>query len=360
MGSTVRGASQERILQRHQPARIAPNTLILLAVTVYFLAVPLLSRAGNGYFTIMSLIPVITMGLLGGKNRGVAAAAVFTPTNFVLVWLVEGSLTSMIAAGGWLGTASLFAVGWLVGYLHDLSNYRLNLVVEEKDRLIETISHELRTPLSTVLGLAHELADRVDMFTQDEIAEFCGLIAQQSSDLEALIEDLLVAARADIERIKVARVPVDLEAVTTTAVAVAAERIEAGQPVRIKTNGGSVIAEADSLRVRQILRNLLQNAERYGGSDVEVMVHRQSGRCVITVSDNGPGVDNLEASRIFEPHVRAHERSGNTNSLGLGLYVSRTLARLMSGDLDYRRESGRTCFDLVLPPVKEGAGVLSP
>ena len=134
-------------MPRPRPYRWSPQTLILISVAAYFLAVPLLARAGNGYFTIISLVPVITVGLLEGKIKGLAAAAVFTPINFALVLLVEGSIASMTAAGGLLGTMSLFAVGWLVGYLHDLSSARLNQVVEEKDRLIGTISHELRTPL---------------------------------------------------------------------------------------------------------------------------------------------------------------------------------------------------------------------
>ncbi|MDJ0953387.1 MAG: HAMP domain-containing sensor histidine kinase [Acidimicrobiia bacterium] len=343
-----------------QPPRLASKTVILLSVAAYFLAVPLLSRAGNGYFTIVSLVPVITVGLLQGQTRGVAAAAAFTPINFALVGLIEGSFASMTAAGGLLGTASLFAVGWLVGYLHDLSSYRLNQVVEEKDRLIGTISHELRTPLSTVLGLSHELAERIDVFTNEEIVEFCTLIAQQSADLEALIEDLLVAARADIERIKVASGPVDLAEAARSAVTLVANRPDWTKSTSVRTNGAGVVAAADGLRVRQIIRNLLQNAERYGGDDVEVFVHRKSGRCAVTVSDNGRGVSLDEIDGIFDPHVRAHKRDGNTESLGLGLYVSQTLARLMKGDLEYRRESGRTFFDLTLPAADNESRALSP
>ena len=65
------------------------------------------------------------------------------------------------------------------------------------------------------------------------------------------------------------------------------------------------------------------------------------------------------AASIFEPHVRVHPTNGNTDSLGLGLYVSRTLAGLMDGTLEYRRSGERTCFDLVLPAVEVKASVLA-
>ena len=169
------------------------------------------------------LLPVTTIGLLYGSKRGAQAGAVAFALNVILEYIAHGYSLMLTTASGVVGNLGMIGLGWLVGYLRDLSQSRLRQVVEEKDRLIGTISHELRTPLSTVVGLSHELTDRATSFTTDEVAEFCGLIAQQSSELEALIEDLLVAARADIERIKVLKVPVDLGDCVTSAVAVATE-----------------------------------------------------------------------------------------------------------------------------------------
>jgi signal transduction histidine kinase len=204
-----------------------------------------------------------------------------------------------------------------------------------------------------VLGLSFELADQLDVFSRDEVEEFAGLIAQQSLELEALIEDLLVAARADIERIKVARVRVDLPEVVEHAVAVTTAGWKSAIPIQVNNGDGPVVALGDELRIRQIVRNLLQNAHRYGGEDVQVVTSRNGRRCIVTVSDNGSGVVSHRIDSIFEPHVRAHNTSGSTDSLGLGLYVSRTLANLMDGSLEYRREGDRTHFDLILPAADE-------
>jgi signal transduction histidine kinase len=313
----------------------------------------------KGTYGIFALLPVTTIGLLYGSARGAQAGATAFALNVVLEYIAHGYSLMLTTASGVVGNTGMIGLGWLVGYLRDLSQSRLRQVVEEKDRLIGTISHELRTPLSTVVGLSHELADRAASFTTDEVAEFCGLIAQQSAELEALIEDLLVAARADIERIKVLKVPVDLGACVVSAVAVATEAWPSPN-VRVRDDTDvSRTACADSLRVRQIVRNLLQNAHRYGGNDIEVRIHYARNDCVITVSDDGAGVPSERVASIFEPHVRVHPSNGSTDSLGLGLYVSRTLAGLMDGTLEYRRDGDRTCFDLVLPAVEVKVGALS-
>lgn len=337
--------------------RPSPQVTAALSVAVYVLMVPVFWQS-KGTYGIFALLPVTTIGLLYGSKRGAQAGAAAFAMNVALEYTAHGYSLMLTTASGVVGNTGMIGLGWLVGYLRDVSESRLRQVVEEKDRLIGTISHELRTPLSTVLGLSHELADRAASFTTDEVAEFCGLIAQQSAELEALIEDLLVAARADIERIKVLKVPVDLEPCVTSAVAVATEAWQSPD-VRVRVDGDARPARADSLRVRQIVRNLLQNAHRYGGADIEVRIHCVGNDCVITVSDDGAGVPSERAASIFEPHVRVHAPNGSTESLGLGLYVSRTLAKLMDGSLEYRREGGRTCFDLVLPTAAVEVAALS-
>ena len=105
---------------------------------------------------------------------------------------------------------------------------------------------------------------------------------------------------------------------------------------------------ADPIRVRQIIRNLLTNAARYGGSSVRVETGASAGRASICVIDDGDGVADPVAKHLFEPY--GHDAaSQSSESVGLGLHVSRTLARLMGGDLSYERASGETRFRLVLP-----------
>ena len=111
---------------------------------------------------------------------------------------------------------------------------------------------------------------------------------------------------------------------------------------------------ADRLRVRQIVRNLLTNAHRYGGDDVRFTASpiARPGACSIQVRDNGPGVPEELAASLFEPYQRAHSLGIATEAVGLGLTVSRTLAESMGGALEYRREDGWSVFELTLPGME--------
>jgi len=115
-----------------------------------------------------------------------------------------------------------------------------------------------------------------------------------------------------------------------------------------------VAALADRLRVRQIVRNLLTNASRYGGAVAEVVI--QDGTLPsIQVRDNGSGVPDELVQRIFEPYGRAHSRGIATEAVGLGLTVSRTLAESMGGSLEYRHEGGWSVFELTLKAADDSA-----
>lgn len=124
--------------------------------------------------------------------------------------------------------------------------------------------------------------------------------------------------------------------------------------------GSAEMVHADPLRVRQIVRNLLTNAARYGGGRVRVVLETGPGHGALTVLDDGDGVPSDQAEMIFESYGRAHNAAGQPGSVGLGLSVSRNLARNMGGDLSYSRRDGWTGFELTLPlqhsPARAVAG----
>jgi signal transduction histidine kinase len=101
--------------------------------------------------------------------------------------------------------------------------------------------------------------------------------------------------------------------------------------------------------VRQVVRNLVVNAQRYGGSDIRIEISADSGEVTVAVCDDGPGVPPGKEDLIFEPYGRAHAHQSRTDSVGLGLSVSRELARMMGGDVVYQRAKDWTRFELTLP-----------
>ncbi|MDH3259536.1 MAG: GAF domain-containing protein [Acidimicrobiia bacterium] len=222
---------------------------------------------------------------------------------------------------------------------------QLRETLRSKDEFVATIAHELRTPLTAVVGFAQVLRDGGSDLPSEERAEMIRMIADEGVDLTNIVDDLLVAAKAEAGTLTVSRVPVDLRAQAAQVL----EGWGADAAGRIEFIGPSVHTVGDPVRVRQILRNLVSNAFRYGGERIRVSVSSDHSTGRVAVADNGTGVSTEDQETIFEPYRRAHNAPGLTASMGLGLTISRQLARLMDGDLTYFREAGDSIFALTLP-----------
>ena len=220
----------------------------------------------------------------------------------------------------------------------------LEELVRAKGEFIASVSHELRTPLTVVVGFADLLRRTGTDLSSSDRAHMVAVIAEQSEEVSAIVEDLLVAARTDMEELTVTPIPIYLRAETTQVL----ETLYQSDSVAVR--GHPPTAHADPARVRQILRNLLTNAKRYGGEKVGVELGRKSDAVAsLIVKDDGDPIPTEDRERIFEPYQRARSQPERPGSIGLGLAVSRRLARLMGGDLTYRHEDGHSIFELSLP-----------
>ena len=211
-----------------------------------------------------------------------------------------------------------------------------------KDEFVATVSHELRNPLAAMLGLGQELADNYDTFTDEERRDMAQMIARQADDASWLIEDLLVVYRDNLSQVSVSLQEFDV----TKEVERVLEVVD--YPIDIKVLEGSPRILADPRRTRQILRNLITNAMRYGGEAIQVTIDKAADRVEVKVQDSGKPIPDADVERIFRAYERGKGPS-HAASVGLGLNVSRRLARLMDGDLTYRHEGGWSEFVLSLP-----------
>ena len=211
-----------------------------------------------------------------------------------------------------------------------------------KDEFVATVSHELRNPIAVVVGLGEELSANYDTFTDEDRKDIAALIARQAEDASWLIEDLLVAYRDDVTRVTVFPQVFDIVK--------EAERVleVVDYPVAVEVRGEEARVFADPRRTRQIVRNLVSNALRYGGDEISIRIEVIGDRLELRVCDNGPPIDSEDVERIFRPFERGSGPE-HPKSVGLGLSVGRRLARLMNGDLTYRHSNGMTCFVLSLP-----------
>lgn len=238
-------------------------------------------------------------------------------------------------------TVVAFAIAGTVSWLRRLST--AEQAMGEKDRFIATVSHELRTPLTGVVGMAEILRESPDL--SGEASELVEVIAQQGREVSYLIEDLLVAARDQMSDLSIVHEPMDACREVEKAVAAVVESTEASIVSHFE---GDPWVVSDPLRFRQIVRNLVTNAVKHGGTDVRVDIGRGQGWLLVAVSERGDGLSETAAKAIFEPYTRGPGRTV-TGSVGLGLPVSRMLAERLGGDLTYGNLQGRNVFSLKIP-----------
>ena len=229
---------------------------------------------------------------------------------------------------------------------------RLRELTRAKDRFLASISHELRTPLTGVVGFAQLLRDGGSDLGEEERRAMISSIADQASDLACIIEDLLVAARTELKVLTVTRVPVSARAQVAQVLEVAGPE-KCGSVEVIGSRDEDYRLVGDPSRIRQILRNLISNACRYGGDHLEIRLDRNEKGVSVQVADDGPGLPPEEWERIFEPYYRAHSQESQPAAIGIGLSVARQLARLMDGDLVYRHQDGWSVFELTLPAYQD-------
>jgi PAS domain S-box-containing protein len=212
-----------------------------------------------------------------------------------------------------------------------------------RDEFVATVSHELRNPISVIFGLAQELASGYESFDDQVRREITEVMARQSEDASSIIEDLLVASREDMNHLAILTEDFDLDAEI--------ERVLEGveEPISFEPGAGAGKVLGDPRRTRQILRNLVTNAVRYGGDEIKVVTRRRGQASIdILVCDTGPPLDSEEAERIFAAYQRG---SGllDAKSVGLGLSVARKLAALMNGYIVYDHDGEYSTFIVSLP-----------
>ncbi|MBU1866420.1 MAG: CHASE domain-containing protein [Actinobacteria bacterium] len=224
----------------------------------------------------------------------------------------------------------------------------LSELSQARDQFLASVSHELRTPLTAVVGFSQILRDSRNVLSDDERLSMISSIADEAADLSHIIDDLLVEARTELNSFAVTSVPVDVRAQVSQVL----ETTPTDTRTRVEILANPEVsyrADGDPERVRQILRNLISNATRYGGDQIQVRLIVTVEKVQIQVADNGQGLPPEEWEKIFEPYYRSHHTSTQPAAVGIGLSVARQLAQLMDGDLTHRREDHWSVFELELP-----------
>ncbi len=225
-----------------------------------------------------------------------------------------------------------------------------------KNDFVAMVSHELRTPLTSIAGFADALFDWRNL-PDSEVDEFLGYIHKQSLYLGDLVEDVLVIPRLEAGRLRFKPEVFDLGQVVheVTDLLVASD----GARDAVVSMPTGVMVDADPKRVQQVIRNLMENARKYGGERVLVEGFSHGDHYVVVVADNGSGVPDGSVEQIFEHFEQLSKGDSRSSSgIGLGLPIARRLARAMGGEVWYERRfptGSRFCFSLPLTPGERQA-----
>ncbi len=217
---------------------------------------------------------------------------------------------------------------------------RIETLLRSHQSLLANASHELRSPLARLKMAMAMLEDA----NPAQRAALRHEIETNVAELDALVEEVLLASRLDATAQVEHQDRVDL-------LAVAAE--EAAR-VGASAHGADLQVTGDERLLRRALRNLLENARRYGGDEVEVQVLSLAGKAgpqiELRVCDRGPGVPEAYRQRIFEAFFRLPGHAEREGGVGLGLSLVRQIAERHGGSVRCEaREGGGSCFVLALP-----------
>lgn len=237
--------------------------------------------------------------------------------------------------------AAMFGAFWE----REQTETELRRTIESRDAFVSRVSHELRTPLAAVVGFTNELAQSMGDFDEQTVHELLGVIAAQASEVSFIVDDLLVAARSSHARLTLVPGPTDVA--VEVAAALGTMPPELTDRTVVECAAGTV-AWADQRRVRQIVRNLVINARKYGGPKCVVRCRADETWTYVEVCDNGPGVPESLRASMFDAYSSGGSDPGALPSMGLGLSVSLELAERMGGGLDYRYD-GWSTFTVRLP-----------
>jgi signal transduction histidine kinase len=352
--------------RRSLRARIAVSFAVAVFASVVFYAV-----AAIGVFVVHERAEAANLAALGIENHpGEDEENAAVVTDMVLGVALVAPLAAAFAAGVglWLARKALAPLREaadraraaragaqelllpIAGVDDDwdrLARVVNELLVEERTEMARArtftanAAHELRTPLTAMLGEV-QVTLRRERTPGEYRAALTGIEAEVNR-LAALVDRLLVLARADSGELRVATEPFDLALVAQRA-ATAVRR--PGAEVRVE--GGPVPVVGDPVLSHRVLANLVENAVRHGGTHVTVRVGRQGARGTVAVMDDGPGLPPPVRARLFERFNRVTDA---TEGFGLGLAIAHALAAAQGGCL--RLEEGApTCFVLEMPSAE--------
>jgi PAS domain S-box-containing protein len=215
-----------------------------------------------------------------------------------------------------------------------------------KDEFIGMVSHEIKTPLTVIIGaLSTVTAEGV---TQPEARELLQDAVDHADILASIVDNLLELSRSQADRLVLQKEPTDIRGIAQ----IVAEKLRGKSPIHqlvIDIPTGLPMVEADPLRAERVLYNLIDNAIKYSpnGGEVKISARREKEHMLVSVSDHGLGISQIDQRRLFQKFQRLDVMiKRSIQGIGLGLNVCRILVEAHGGEIwvESRKGKGSTFF----------------
>lgn len=252
----------------------------------------------------------------------------------------------------WMGTCTDIHELKLVRQALERSEEALRSADHQKDQFLATLAHELRNPLAPIAVAAQLLRQSSDHGIVERAA---GIIARQAEHMRHLVEDLVDVSRVTRGLVTIHPEPTPVARIVAAAVEQTAPLAEQrGHRVEVVDSAAGLMVDADSVRLTQVLANLLSNAAKYTppGGTIRVEIERQDTGVAVRVIDNGIGMDAALLPKVFDlfqqAEVTSERREGG---LGIGLALALSMARMHGGTLRAHSDGPGlgSVFELLLP-----------
>ena len=221
-------------------------------------------------------------------------------------------------------------------------------LAEIKNDLINNITHEFKTPIATISTAVEAIESFNVLDNKEKTKQYAAISAFQLKKLHVMVEKLLETATLDSESLMLQKEPTNI----VDLIAKIAKKFEllTKKEINFKTNIDSKILKIDRFHFENAISNLVDNAIKYGGDNVEVNLNSVLNVTEISVADNGKGIDKSQQERIFDKFYRVPK--GNTHDVkgfGIGLYYTQKIIEKHNGSINVSSNFDNTIFKLQIP-----------
>jgi PAS domain S-box-containing protein len=232
--------------------------------------------------------------------------------------------------------------------LHEKTDSLQNALLENK-RFLNNISHEIKTPLNIINNISTELHDNYTSFSSIQIYNFLSILKLQSKKLTTLVNDLLALAKTQKNKYTYTFKKSNIVMIIDDVI----KEFSSLATISLKASNNNIYAKVDSLKITQVIRNLIENAIKYSQNSPINIIIQDLDEILITIQNHSIGIPKGEELKVFEPFFQGSNNLSKAGGTGLGLAICKDIIHAHKGTIQIETDdSNMTSVRMRLPQYK--------